>query len=274
MGGRGRERRSAACRARTRRSLNPRSRLLSHSCFPLFPFTARGYKALLSDFGLSKVLDGGGTHMSTRTYGTIAFMPPELIRDGRLSSSADVYAFGILMWALYSGVQPYEGLPTATVFYKVAIEGARPEVDPATPPEYASLMTACWAARPADRPSFKQVYATLTPLAVAAREAARAAARVGGGGGGSGGAGSWAGGARQGSGASAGVGSVGGAPAPAAPVAPPPPAEAADPRPPSASPDRPLPPPVRPGPFAALARQMSPFRRSLSRQRSSGGGEE
>jgi serine/threonine protein kinase len=207
--------------------------------------------------------------MSTRTYGTIAYMPPELIRDGKLSSKADVYAFGILMWALFCGAPPYEGLPTATVFYRVAIEGARPEVPDGMPAEYAGLMTACWASDPAARPTFRQVYARLTPLAASAREAARSA-RAGGGGGG--GMGSWAGGARQGSGANAGVGSVGGSPQPqpfAAPQPPPPP-PATDP---PGSPDRDLPPPVRPGPFATFARQMSPFRRSLSRQRSSGGGE-
>ena len=115
--------------------------------------------------------------MSTRTYGTIAYMPPELIRDGKLSTKADVYAFGILMWALWSGTQPYDGLPTATVFYRVAIEGARPEVPDGMPPEYAALMTSCWAADAAARPDFKEIYRALTPLASAAREAARAAAR-------------------------------------------------------------------------------------------------
>jgi len=45
----------------------------------------RGFSCKVSDFGLSRVLDAGSTHVSTRSYGTIAFMPPELIRDGRLA---------------------------------------------------------------------------------------------------------------------------------------------------------------------------------------------
>jgi serine/threonine protein kinase len=45
----------------------------------------RGFVCKVSDFGLSRVLDAGSTHVSTRSYGTIAFMPPELIRDGRLA---------------------------------------------------------------------------------------------------------------------------------------------------------------------------------------------
>ena len=40
--------------------------------------------------------------------------------------SADAYAFGILMWELWAGCSAYEGVPTATVFYRVAIEGGRP----------------------------------------------------------------------------------------------------------------------------------------------------
>ena len=62
-----------------------------------------------ADFGLSAFAgssgggdgEGGGgggqTHRSTRTLGTVAYMPPELLARGRLSSAADTYAFGMLM---------------------------------------------------------------------------------------------------------------------------------------------------------------------------------
>lgn len=60
--------------------------------------------AQLADFGLSRVLDHEKhTHISTQTYGTVAYMPPELLSNSRLTRSADIYSFGVLMWELTSG---------------------------------------------------------------------------------------------------------------------------------------------------------------------------
>lgn len=60
--------------------------------------------AQLADFGLSRVLDREThTHISTQTYGTVAYQPPELLSNSRLTPSADIYSFGILMWELTAG---------------------------------------------------------------------------------------------------------------------------------------------------------------------------
>lgn len=57
----------------------------------------------LTDFGLSRWLDTGQrTHLSTRTFGTIPYMPAELLNTGRLTKAVDVYSFGIIMCELYS----------------------------------------------------------------------------------------------------------------------------------------------------------------------------
>jgi len=58
----------------------------------------------LADFGLSRVLDKEThTHISTQTYGTVAYQPPELLSNSRLTPSADIYSFGMLMWELTAG---------------------------------------------------------------------------------------------------------------------------------------------------------------------------
>lgn len=54
--------------------------------------------AKVSDFGVSARLLDGATHRSTTSLGTITHMSPEVLRSGRLSKAADVYAFGIMMW--------------------------------------------------------------------------------------------------------------------------------------------------------------------------------
>jgi len=36
-------------------------------------------------------------------------MAPEVLLDGRVSKAADVYAFGITLWELFTAGQPYKG---------------------------------------------------------------------------------------------------------------------------------------------------------------------
>lgn len=55
----------------------------------------------IADFGLSR--HASATTMDTETYGTVTHMPPELLMDGKLTKSADVYAFGVLLWEMYTG---------------------------------------------------------------------------------------------------------------------------------------------------------------------------
>lgn len=45
---------------------------------------------------MSRVLGEDKTHLSTNTYGTISYMAPELLSDGKLGKPADVYSFAIL----------------------------------------------------------------------------------------------------------------------------------------------------------------------------------
>jgi serine/threonine protein kinase len=56
----------------------------------------RGFLCKLADFGLSRVLDLDMTHISTKTYGTISYMPAELLSQGKMTKQADVYSFAML----------------------------------------------------------------------------------------------------------------------------------------------------------------------------------
>jgi mitogen-activated protein kinase kinase kinase 11 len=55
-----------------------------------------GVTAKVADFGLSRALAVGQSHLSTRRYGTVTHMPPELLSSGKLTVAADVYSFGIM----------------------------------------------------------------------------------------------------------------------------------------------------------------------------------
>lgn len=55
----------------------------------------------VADFGLSR--QASSSTVDTDTYGTVTHMPPELLMEGKLTKSADVYAFGVLLWEMYTG---------------------------------------------------------------------------------------------------------------------------------------------------------------------------
>ncbi len=65
----------------------------------------RGFVCKLGDFGLSRMLPETQTHVNTGSYGTVTHASPELLTDGRLTKASDVFAFGILLWELVTGLR-------------------------------------------------------------------------------------------------------------------------------------------------------------------------
>lgn len=85
----------------------------------------------VADFGLSRVCDEA--QIETKTYGTVTHMPPELLLDGKLSKSADVYAYGVLLYELFTAERPWNGLRHAEVLHKVAVKKERLQLPEDTP---------------------------------------------------------------------------------------------------------------------------------------------
>ncbi|XP_057983879.1 cysteine-rich receptor-like protein kinase 46 [Malania oleifera] len=62
------------------------------------------YKPKISDFGLARFHMHGKTVVSTSVAGTLGYMAPEYLAQGRLTEKVDVYAFGVLILEIVSGV--------------------------------------------------------------------------------------------------------------------------------------------------------------------------
>jgi serine/threonine protein kinase len=43
----------------------------------------------------------------------------EILLEGRVSKAADVYAFGITMWEMYTGRRAFEGIPRALLGHQI-----------------------------------------------------------------------------------------------------------------------------------------------------------
>ncbi|KAL4568501.1 hypothetical protein LXL04_024114 [Taraxacum kok-saghyz] len=61
------------------------------------------FQAKLADFGLSKIIDTGLSHVSSEVRGTFGYVDPEYQRNSRVNPSGDVYSFGIVLLQLLSG---------------------------------------------------------------------------------------------------------------------------------------------------------------------------
>uniref|UniRef100_M1BVE4 Serine-threonine protein kinase, plant-type n=1 Tax=Solanum tuberosum TaxID=4113 RepID=M1BVE4_SOLTU len=68
--------------------------------------------AHVSDFGIAKMLGAGEAFVQTRTIPTIGYIAPEYGQDGIVSTSCDVYSFGILMMETFTRTRPSDEIFT------------------------------------------------------------------------------------------------------------------------------------------------------------------
>ncbi|KAE8658235.1 putative receptor-like protein kinase [Hibiscus syriacus] len=70
------------------------------------------FNAKLSDFGLA-VTDAAQNKNNLKLSGTLGYLAPEYLLDGKLTDKSDVYAFGIMLLELLLGRKPVEKLAPA-----------------------------------------------------------------------------------------------------------------------------------------------------------------
>ena len=63
----------------------------------------------IADFGLSKALDRG-TMQASKVAGTPYYMPPELFRNGYVSTKWDVWSLGVMIVEMLTGHFPFEAV--------------------------------------------------------------------------------------------------------------------------------------------------------------------
>ncbi|TMW85694.1 hypothetical protein EJD97_022703, partial [Solanum chilense] len=72
----------------------------------------------VSDFGIAKLLDVGEAFVQTRTTATIGYIAPVHGQDGIVSTSCDVYSFGILMMETFTRRKPSDEIFTGETIIK------------------------------------------------------------------------------------------------------------------------------------------------------------
>ncbi|XP_078610280.1 uncharacterized protein LOC144881242 [Branchiostoma floridae x Branchiostoma japonicum] len=125
------------------------------------------FHAKISDFGLSKYKHLASKSQGTEVClaGTITHIPPEYLVDMHLKAGEkfDVYSFGILIWEILTGQEPYQNGQNSAHIRLGVINGQRPDkkaipkVGPNELSFFTTLMEECWSTCPGERPPFRDV---------------------------------------------------------------------------------------------------------------------
>uniref|UniRef100_A0A7R9YSM5 Protein kinase domain-containing protein n=1 Tax=Chlamydomonas euryale TaxID=1486919 RepID=A0A7R9YSM5_9CHLO len=122
----------------------------------------RGWEAKVTDFGFARIV--AQNHVHTKAYGTVTHMPPELLERGLLTTAADIFSFGMLMWEVFMAQGLYKDLSDGEVVAKVVKERARPNFLPGCPLAFQQLAARCWTELPEARPTASEVEDALDEL--------------------------------------------------------------------------------------------------------------
>lgn len=103
------------------------------------------------DFGLARPV--GGERSSSAVGGKLTYMPPEAANGGSFDHRVDIYALGVSLYVLLTGVQPFEGGNEFETVHRIM----RHQVDPPSalvsgiPSEIDAVVARAMARQPSDR---------------------------------------------------------------------------------------------------------------------------
>ncbi len=126
-------------------------------------------KSKIADFGIAKL---AGTTM-TQTgllVGTPAFMSPEQITGGKVDSRSDIFSYGIVLYWMCTGQQPFPGKVITEVAYKVVHGDPAParQLNAELPASLEVVLSRCLAKKPDARyASAREIVVALEALKTA-----------------------------------------------------------------------------------------------------------
>ncbi|KAM9470750.1 tyrosine-protein kinase BTK [Clarias gariepinus] len=118
----------------------------------------------VTDFGLSRYVLNDEYTSSAGSQFPVRWSPPEVLLYHKFSSKSDIWAFGILMWEVYTlGRMPYERLNNTEIVHEVS-GGYRLYRPQMANDKIYSIMTKCWHEKPEERPTFQDLVMVIQDL--------------------------------------------------------------------------------------------------------------
>ena len=111
----------------------------------------------VADFGLARAVSGNNSHTTASgiLMGTVAYLSPEQVERGIADPRSDVYAAGILLYEMLTGLKPYDGETAIQVAYRHVHDDvpAPSELVPSLPAELDALVARATSRDPDGRPA-------------------------------------------------------------------------------------------------------------------------
>ncbi|CAB4417931.1 unnamed protein product [Rhizophagus irregularis] len=118
----------------------------------------------ISDMGLCGEV---GDKNKTKIYGVMPYVAPEVLRGKPYTQAADIYSFGMVMYYIITGRQPFENCAHDGLLALDICRGIRPEI-PEIPElksnQYIDLMKKCWDSDPDNRPNVELIHTMLADV--------------------------------------------------------------------------------------------------------------
>ena len=109
-------------------------------------------QAKLTDFGIARPANGKGHTLTGEVLGTPEYLSPEQALGETATEASDLYALGVIAHEMLTGSKPFDaGTPVATAVAQVSEEP--PPLPPTVPDDLRSVVEACLAKSPEERPA-------------------------------------------------------------------------------------------------------------------------
>jgi serine/threonine protein kinase len=95
-------------------------------------------------------------------YGVMPYVAPEVLRRNPYTQAADIYSFGMIMYFIAIGKQPFINCAHDEFLALNICNGIRPEINvPEAPKCYIDLMKKCWDSNPNNRPNANEIFKSI-----------------------------------------------------------------------------------------------------------------
>ena len=108
---------------------------------------------VLTDFGLTRLLDNATITISGTIAGTPAYMSPEAAQGLKTDARSDIYSLGVMLYEMVTGRRPYLGETPLSVIMKLVTEPLPPalSLNPDLPLAVDEILAKAMAKLPEDR---------------------------------------------------------------------------------------------------------------------------
>uniref|UniRef100_U9TJ62 Protein kinase domain-containing protein n=1 Tax=Rhizophagus irregularis (strain DAOM 181602 / DAOM 197198 / MUCL 43194) TaxID=747089 RepID=U9TJ62_RHIID len=112
----------------------------------------------IGDLGLCEIDDGKSVNEDKKIFGVLPYIAPEVLKGQKYTKAADIYAFGIIAYEIFTGLPPYCDIPHDQYLALKICEGLRPQSKNYHVPQLLSdLIKQCWNTDPLKRPSAEKL---------------------------------------------------------------------------------------------------------------------